>query len=116
MTRQTDSKRKKNVSLAALLRNLEKVPFLQTDYIASSIPFFIFLLILGFFYIWNNHRGVTMVKDLRNTEQQMTEAQWEFNDAKNELTRYSRQSTVAERVRDQQMYELTDPPYTIIDK
>ena len=34
----------------------------------------------------------------------------------NELTRYSRQSTVAEQVRDQRMYELTDPPYTIIDK
>jgi hypothetical protein len=111
-----NNKKKKNVSLSALLRNLDNVSFLRIDWLASNIPFLIFIMVLGFVYIYNNHRGVAMVKELRNTEERMTEAKWEYNNAKNELTRYSRQSTVAERVQDQQMYELTNPPYTILEK
>ena len=81
MTRQTDSKRKRTCRWLRFPQPGKGA--LSPDRLhRQQYSILHFLLILGFFYIWNNHRGVTMVKDLRNTEQQMTEAQWEFNDAR----------------------------------
>lgn len=116
MTTKAGGKSGKNVSLSALLRRLENVPYFRVEWIMGNIPFILFLMILCFIYIWNNHKGVVMVKEIRTTEERMTEAMWKYNSSKNDLTRNSRQSTVAERVSEQQMYELTNPPYTIIEE
>jgi hypothetical protein len=109
-------KKKRAASLSSLMRNLDGVSFLKLEWINANIPFLLFAMFLCIVYIWNNHRGVRMVRELRTTEEDMTEVMWNYNSMKDELTRSSRQSKVAERVQDQQMYELTNPPYTIIDK
>lgn len=57
-----------------------------------------------------------MVREYKSAEEDMTEVMWNYNTLKDELTRSSRQTEVAELVSDKNMYELTDPPYTIIKR
>ncbi len=70
-------------------------------------------MLLEVFYIWNNNKGVAMVKEYRDTDQEMLELEWYYNSAKDNLTRKSRQSAVAEMVDTLHMQELSNPPYTI---
>ncbi len=102
-------------NVAGKMRMLDKYNFLKIEYLISNIPYFIFIVMLCIFYIWNNHNGVKMVKQMRDTEDKMIEVQWYYNATKDELTRNSRQSAVAEKVQVQNMYELSNPPYTIIE-
>lgn len=106
--------KRKNISLSGILRSLEAIPFLRFEWFRQNIPFVLFLMLLSVIYIWNNHKGVRMVREYKTAEESMTEVLWNYNSLKDELTRNSRQTRVADMVKEDGMYELTDPPYTII--
>lgn len=75
-----------------------------------------FIVIIGIFYIWNNHRGVAMDREIRTVNQELLEKQYYFNATRDSLTQHSRQSAVARRVDTLNMQELSNPPYTIKPK
>jgi hypothetical protein len=108
----TDPK-KEQATVSGMLREFDKVSYFRLETIIKNIPFFLFIVLLAVFYIWNNNRGVAMVKEYRDTEQEMLELEWYYNSAKDNLTRESRQSAVAEMVDTLHMQELSNPPYTI---
>lgn len=112
----TETKKQKSENLSAKIKSLDRVPWLSQDWLIANIPYFLFLAAIAIFYIWNSHHGVKMVKDMRDTQEELIEAQYYFNASKDTLTQKSRQSAVAEKVSEQGMYELSTPPYTILEK
>lgn len=103
----------RNENLSSKIKSLDNVTYLKQDWLISNIPYFLFLVLIAVFYIWNSHHGVKMVKEMRDTEQQLIESQYYYNSSKDTLTRLSRQSSVAEMVKDLNMFELSNPVYTI---
>lgn len=103
-------------NLSSRIKIVDQVPYLKQEWLISNIPYFLFLVCIAIFYIWNSHHGVKMVKDMRNAETELIESQYYYNSSKDTLTRRTRQSSVAEMVKDQNMYELSNPPFTILEK
>ena len=103
-------------NLSGMLKTFDEVSFFKLESLISNIPYFVFVVVIGIFYIWNNHRGVEMERDSREVNQQLLEKQFYYNATKDSLTQHSRQSTVAKMVDTLQMQELSNPPYTIKGK
>lgn len=115
--KQQDTKAPENKrSLASILKSFDEVKFFKWENIVNNIPYFVFIVIIGIFYIWNNHRSVSMDRDIRSINQELLEKQYYYNATRDSLTQHSRQSTVAKMVDTLQMQELSHPPYTIKTK
>ena len=115
--KQPDTKTSENKrSLASILKSFDEVKFFQWENIVNNIPYFVFIVIIGIFYIWNNHRSVAMDRDIRTINQELLEKQYYYNATRDSLTQHSRQSSVAKRVDTLNMQELSQPPYTIKPK
>ena len=115
--KQQDTKAPENKrSLASILKSFDEVKFFQWENIVNNIPYFVFVVIIGIFYIWNNHRSVAMDRDIRSINQELLEKQYYYNATRDSLTQHSRQSSVAKRVDTLNMQELSHPPYTIKPK
>ncbi|MEZ5014836.1 MAG: FtsL-like putative cell division protein [Chitinophagales bacterium] len=105
--------KKEKRSVASLLKSFDEVSFFRLENLIRNIPFFLFLVVLGIFYIWNNNKGVFMEREIKTTNEQLLEKEFYFNSTKDSLTQHSRQSTVADMVDTLHMQELSHPPYTI---
>ena len=103
-------------SLSSMLKSFDEVKFFQWENIVNNIPYFMFVVIIGIFYIWNNHLGVAMDREIRTVNQELLEKQYYFNATRDSLTQHSRQSAVARRVDTLNMQELSNPPFTIKPK
>jgi len=103
-------------SLSSLLKSFDEVKFFKWENIVNNIPYFLFIVVIGIFYIWNNHRGVAMDREIRTVNQQLLEKQYYYNATRDSLTQHSRQSAVAKRVDTLNMQELSHPPFTIKTK
>lgn len=113
MKQSEEQKQKHKSSISNLLKSTDKVSYLRAEWFIQNIYYLIFLILIAVIYIWNNHKGVHLVRDLNKTESDLVEIQWYYNSTKDSLTRKSRQSAVADMVKDQNMYELSNPPYII---
>jgi cell division protein FtsL len=109
--KQTTKNGKKN--LASMLKAFDDVAFFRWENIVANMPYFLFLVIIGIFYIWNNHRSVRMDREIRDLNTHLLEKQYYYNATRDSLTRASRQSNIADLVDTLQMQELSHPPYTI---
>jgi len=103
-------------TLSGMLKSFDEVSFFRLERLINNIPYFLFVVVIGIFYIWNNHRGVEMEREIRTVNQQLLEKQYYYNATRDSLTQHSRQSTVAKMVDTLQMQELSHPPYTIKTK
>ena len=108
----TENKR----SLSSMLKSFDEVKFFKWENIVNNIPYFLFIVVIGIFYIWNNHRGVAMDREIRTVNQQLLEKQYYYNATRDSLTQHSRQSAVAKSVDTLNMQELSNPPFTIKTK
>ncbi len=113
MKQPEEQKQKSKPTISNLLKSTDRVSYLRPEWFIKHIYFLVFLMLLAVIYIWNNHKGVQLVRDLNSTESDLVEIQWYYNSTKDSLTRKSRQSAVADMVKDQGMYELSNPPYII---
>lgn len=109
--KQTTKNPKKN--LASMLKSFDDVAFFRWENILANMPYFLFLVLIGIFYIWNNHRSVHMDREIRDLNTHLLEKQYYYNATRDSLTRQSRQSHIADLVDTLQMQELSHPPYTI---
>ncbi|MFI5170940.1 MAG: FtsL-like putative cell division protein [Chitinophagales bacterium] len=114
MEEKNTSTPKKNLS--GMLKTFDEVSIFKLENLINNIPYFLFVVVIGIFYIWNNHRGVEMERDSRVINQQLLEKQFYYNATKDSLTQHSRQSTVARMVDTLKMQELSNPPFTIKEK
>lgn len=113
MKQSEEPKQKSRATISNLLKSADRVSYLRPEWFIQNITYILFIILLALIYIWNNHKGVHLVRDLNKTENELVEIQWYYNATKDTLTRKSRQSAVAEMVKEQGMYELSNPPYII---
>jgi len=100
-------------TIGSLLKSFDEISFFNIDTIIKNIPYFLFLVAIGIFYIWNNHRGVEMERNIKQVNQEMMQHEFYYHATKDSLTQHGRQSAIADKVDTLQMQELTQPPYTI---
>ena len=104
---------KQGRSVSTMLKSFDEISFFRIENLIRNIPFFLFIVIIAIFYIWNNNKGVAMERDLKTSQQELLESQYYFNATKDSLTQNSRQSAIAGKVDTLRMQELSQPPYTI---
>ena len=81
--------------------------------ILLSLPFVLFLVILGFIHIANNHLAESFGRRISTTEKNVRDLRWQYMETTNKLMKKSRLSEVSKLVDEQGLKELRQPPYII---
>jgi hypothetical protein len=81
--------------------------------ILLSLPFILFLVVLGFIHIANNHLAESYGRRISTTEKNVRDLRWQYMETTNKLMKKSRLSEVSKLVEEQGLKELRQPPYII---
>ncbi|MFN8309645.1 MAG: FtsL-like putative cell division protein [Chitinophagales bacterium] len=81
--------------------------------IVMSLPFVLFLVVLGFLHIANNHLAESYARQIARTDKQVRNLRWEYMETTNNLMKKSRLGEVAKLVEPYGLKELHQPPYLI---
>jgi hypothetical protein len=79
----------------------------------NNIPLLLFIAFLGVVYVANNHYLENKARKINNLESEIKELRWNYMTTKSNLMLKSKQSEVAEMVKELGLKELTVPPYKI---
>jgi hypothetical protein len=82
--------------------------------IITSLPFILFLLLLAFSHIANNHYADQMVRQITRAEKKLKEYRWEYMTVTSKLMKASRQSEMAKRMKEYELQELRQVPKTLV--
>lgn len=82
--------------------------------IITSLPFILFLLLLAFLHIANNHYADQMVRQITRAEKQLKQYRWEYMTVTSKLMKASRQSEMAKRMKEYELQELRQVPKTLV--
>ncbi|MUP39559.1 FtsL-like putative cell division protein [Labilibaculum euxinus] len=83
--------------------------------VVQQLPFIIFLVVLGIFYISNRYRSERVYRDMVGLEQELKELRFESITTASDLMYMSKQSEVVKRVENEglDLIEATEPPIKI---
>jgi hypothetical protein len=83
--------------------------------VVQQLPFIIFLVVLGIFYISNRYRSERVYRDMVGLEKELRELRFESITTASDLMYMSKQSEVVKRVRNEglDLVESTEPPIKI---
>jgi hypothetical protein len=81
--------------------------------ILLSLPFVLFLVVLGFLHIANNHLSESYARRISKTEKEVRDLRWQYMETTNKLMKKSRLSEVSKLVENQGLKELRQPPQII---
>ena len=81
--------------------------------ILLSLPFVLFLVLLGFLHIANNHLAESYARKISRTEKEVRDLRWQYMETTNKLMKKSRLSEVSKLVEEQGLKELRQPPMII---
>ncbi|MBN2597261.1 FtsL-like putative cell division protein [Labilibaculum sp.] len=83
--------------------------------VVQQLPFIIFLVVLGIFYISNRYRSERVYRDMVGLEQELKELRFESITTASDLMYMSKQSEVVKRVENEglELIEATEPPIKI---
>ncbi|BAX80614.1 MAG: FtsL-like putative cell division protein [Labilibaculum antarcticum] len=83
--------------------------------VVQQLPFIIFLVVLGIFYISNRYRSERVYRDMISLEKELTELRFESITTASDLMYMSKQSEVVKRVKSEglDLIESTEPPIKI---
>ncbi len=87
--------------------------WLSYSKVASNVIFVFFLVTLGVIHIANTHMAERTVREINAKEKEIRELRWEYISLKSDLMYNSKQSELAEQLKADGIYELTQPPYKI---
>lgn len=76
------------------LKDYAHVGTLMSDWIFGNLPFVFFLFFLGLIYIANANFADKQVRKIQALEREIKDLKWQYNAAKAELMRESKQSEV----------------------
>ena len=82
--------------------------------ILTSLPFILFLLLLAFLHIANNHYTDQMVRRIGKAERELKKYRWEYMTISSKLMKTSAQSEVAAKVSEKGLKELRQAPEVIV--
>jgi len=83
--------------------------------VVQQLPFIIFLVVLGIFYISNRYRSERVYRDMVSLEKELKELRFEAITTASDLMYMSKQSEVVKRVKKEglKLIEATEPPIKI---
>ncbi len=81
--------------------------------ILLSLPFILFLLLLAFLHIANNHYADQFVRDINRSERDLKLYRWQYMTISSKLMKESKQSSVSKRVQEVGLKELRQAPQTL---
>jgi len=83
--------------------------------IVRQMPFFLFLALLAFMYIYNGHNADKLGRDIVKTTKELEELQYEYKTVKGEVLFRSKQSELVKAVEPLELKELTESPVVLTD-
>lgn len=86
---------------------------LNDGMIIQHVPHFIFLTFLGLLYIFNNYYADRMVRHINALDKQVDVLRVDYNTLKYDYIYSSKQSEIAEKVKQYGLIENQKPPYRI---
>jgi len=78
------------------------------------LPYFLFFVILGIFYIGNSHYADKTIRKIDKLEQEVEDLRADYTTLKSEYMFASKQSEVAKRVKKLGLVESQEPPFKIV--
>ena len=90
--------------------------WLNYQWVAKNLYFFLFLAILAVIYIYNGHYAENTIKDINRSAKALKELQYEYKTVKGELMMRGKQSELAKAVEPLGLKELKAPPVKITGK
>jgi hypothetical protein len=88
--------------------------FLTTGRFRKAVPFIIFLIILGMFYISNIFRVEKSKRQIDDLEEDLRELRYEYITSRSRLMDESKPSSIAEKLKDTGIVESLEPPKKIL--
>lgn len=95
-------------------RNFRIDEILSVETLVRNMAYFIFLGFLLLIYIWNTHYAERTIRQIDKMKSKLREERWEYMTAKNELMFNTKQTELAEKVKEIGLRELNEPPKKIV--
>ena len=84
-------------------------------WIVRNVPFFLFLAGLAVIYIYNGHKANKTIFNINKVNRQLKELQYEYKTLQSDVMFKSKQSQLAQAVKDFGLKELMVPPVVLRD-
>lgn len=84
-------------------------------WIVRNVPFFLFLAGLAVIYIYNGHKANKTIFNINKVNRQLKELQYEYKTLQSDVMFKSKQSQLAQAVKDFGLKELMVPPVVLKD-
>jgi len=108
-----DSTPKKKTSRPDVFKNMASGKFLMNESTIKSVPFILFLALLGMLYIANNHYYERTVRSTNHIKKELKELRFEYIATKSQYSDSTKQSKVARRLAELGIHEAVRPPEKI---
>lgn len=101
-------------NIMTLVRDFKIDEILSVETLVRNLGYFVFLGFLLLVYIWNTHYAERTIRQIDNMKSKLREERWEYMTAKNELMFNTKQTELAEKVKNIGLRELNEPPKKIV--
>jgi len=104
---------KKNKPSSNFISSLLSSDLLPKDKVLSALPYFLFLVFLGFVYITNRYKSEGKIRQITLWTQQNQELKWEYISLEAKWMLATKQSEIAQKALPLGLKESTSPPFII---
>jgi len=87
--------------------------FLSGTNTSGLLKFFVFLVLLGLLYIANNHHAEKKIREIEKTKLRISGLKSDYDYQKSKLTKETRVSVLADRLKEYGLKPLVEPPEKI---
>lgn len=110
---QEKKKKKGNNQAARSAQNILGGTFLTRESTAKHLPFLLFLAFIAIIYIGNSYYAEKSIRKIEKLQKQLKEMRYEYISHKSDVNYKSRQSEVANSLKNKGIKESTVPPTKI---
>ncbi|MCH8317568.1 MAG: hypothetical protein IIA88_03590 [Bacteroidetes bacterium] len=107
---------KKSRSIFRLIEIYLRVGMFDQGLPVKYIPYLIYIITIGIFYIWNTHFSEKTIRELDKITSEVEDLRANYTTLKADYMFKSKQSEVAKRVARLGLYESSEPPFKIVVK
>lgn len=97
-------------------RTIRMEHFFEEGLPVRFLPYVLFLVVLGLFYIGNSHYADKTNRKISKLEREVEDLRADYTTLKSDYMYSSKQSEVAKKVKELGLVESLEPPYKIVVK
>jgi hypothetical protein len=83
------------------------------EWTRKNLQFVVYLFALSMLYIWNNHKAISLIREINFKAKELKELRWEYLTKKSDLMYKSKLSEVTPKAKEMNLITLDKPPYRI---